>query len=242
MQTKESEIKRTTSVVRRSASDCQALLRAPFPPHTIQCRPLTVFQGRDGQTMGIAGWYVDARIVQERLDAVLGADGWYDNYEAFFEKKMISCKLSCRLGEEWVTKCDVGAESEQPDEGDRHKASFSDALKRAAVKFGVGRYLYYLPASFFPYNKERKRFDPEPVMPREYWPIPGMTDEGKDAKVSAEWRDMFIVKMAAAKDNGALEAVVSEIKDETKRAIYQDDMIKIRVAYKEYQDMMRRSR
>ena len=40
---------------------------------------------------------------------------------------------------------DVGAPSEQPDGGDRLKAAFSDALKRAAVKFGIGRYLYRLP-------------------------------------------------------------------------------------------------
>jgi hypothetical protein len=40
---------------------------------------------------------------------------------------------------------DVGGPSEQPDEGDRVKAAFSDALKRAAVKFGIGRYLYRLP-------------------------------------------------------------------------------------------------
>jgi hypothetical protein len=39
-------------------------------------------------------------------------------------------------------KEDVGGQSEQPDEGDRRKAAFSDALKRAAVKFGIGRYLY----------------------------------------------------------------------------------------------------
>jgi hypothetical protein len=40
-----------------------------------------------------------------------------------------------------LTKVDVGGPSEQPDGGDWLKAAFSDALKRAAVKFGVGRHL-----------------------------------------------------------------------------------------------------
>src|SRR5881275_1046881 len=56
------------------------------------------------------------------------------------------CRLRLRLGDEWVTKVDVGGPSEQPDGGDRLKAAFSDALKRAAVKFGIGRYLYRLPS------------------------------------------------------------------------------------------------
>ena len=34
-----------------------------------------------------------------------------------------------RLGDEWVTKVDVGGPSEQPDGGDRLKAAFSDVLK-----------------------------------------------------------------------------------------------------------------
>src|SRR5262249_21177403 len=45
-------------------------------------------------------------------------------------------------------KQDVGSPSEQEDEGDRTKAAFSDALKRAAVHFGVFRYGYRLPSQW----------------------------------------------------------------------------------------------
>jgi hypothetical protein len=63
--------------------------------------------------------------------------GWQDEYECLPDGSVV-CRLRLRLGDEWITKMDVGAPSEQPDEGDRRKAAFSDALKRAAVKFGIG--------------------------------------------------------------------------------------------------------
>jgi len=58
------------------------------------------------------------------------------------------CRLRIKLGDRWISKTDVGSPSEQPDVGDRLKAAFSDALKRAAVKFGIGRYLYRLSAQW----------------------------------------------------------------------------------------------
>ena len=69
------------------------------------------------------------------------------------------------IGDEWVTKMDVGGPSEQPDGGDRMKAAFSDALKRAAVKFGVGRYLYRLPSQWVDYDAHRKQFVRTPTLP-----------------------------------------------------------------------------
>ena len=64
-----------------------------------------------------------------------------------------------------MTKSDVGSMSEQPDGGDRMKAAFSDALKRAAVKFGVGRYLYRLTAVWADYDPMKKQFVQPPQLP-----------------------------------------------------------------------------
>jgi hypothetical protein len=77
----------------------------------------------------------------------------------------VVCRLRLRLGDEWITKMDVGGQSEQPDEGDRRKAAFSDALKRAAVKFGVGRYLYRLPQQWCDYDPQKKQFTRTPALP-----------------------------------------------------------------------------
>ena len=108
--------------------------------------------------------YIDARCVLDRLDAVVGADGWQDDYEVL-EDGAVVCRLRLRLAGEWVTKSDVGSESEQGDAGDRRKASFSDALKRAAVKWGIGRYLYRLPSQWLGWDVQKKRFTEQPRLP-----------------------------------------------------------------------------
>jgi hypothetical protein len=77
-----------------------------------------------------------------------------------------------RIRGEWVTKCDVGSPSEQPDAGDRLKAAFSDALKRAAVKYGIGRFLYRLPPVWCDYDPQTKQFTKTPQLPD--WVLKGM--------------------------------------------------------------------
>ena len=72
---------------------------------------------------------------------------------------------------------DVGGPSEQPDEGNRRKAAFSDALKRAAVKFGIGRYLYRLPSQWVDYDPQKRQFVrtpklPPSALPRRPLPVP----------------------------------------------------------------------
>lgn len=86
--------------------------------------------------------YIDARSVLERLDSVVGPDNWSDSYELLVERSFERdgkvqrlVEVRCRLTVLGITKEDVG-------EGDTLKGAYSDALKRAAVKFGIGRYLY----------------------------------------------------------------------------------------------------
>jgi hypothetical protein len=127
-------------------------LAAPFDPRDVKLKPQVV-QG----TRALAVTYVDARAVQDRLDAVFGVDGWSTKYTPLADGSVM-CDLSCRFGDEWVTKGDVGSLSAQPDAGDRVKAAFSDALKRAAVHFGVARYLYRLGGQWLDYDPVKKQF------------------------------------------------------------------------------------
>ncbi len=135
------------------------LLAEPFEVGEVKFKPAVVSGNR---AMALA--YVDARVVQDRLDNVLGAENWQDDY-AVLSDGSVTCKLRLRLGDEWVTKMDVGGPSEQPDGGDRMKAAFSDSLKRAAVKFGVGRYLYRLPAQWVDYDPHKRQFTKKPLLP-----------------------------------------------------------------------------
>lgn len=85
--------------------------------------------------------YITARTAANRLDDVLGPANWWDKYIPM--EKAVVCELTIRLADgTTVTKSDAGAYSDMPDEGDGEKAGFSDAFKRAAAKFGVGRHLY----------------------------------------------------------------------------------------------------
>jgi hypothetical protein len=85
--------------------------------------------------------YVTARTVMNRLDNVLGPENWWDDYIQL--ESSVVCVLSMRLPDGRVlTKQDAGARSQTGDEGVDDMGAHSDGLKRAAVKFGIGRYLY----------------------------------------------------------------------------------------------------
>lgn len=134
-------------------------LSAPFDQGEVKFKPQVVSGNR-----AMAICYVDARVIQDRLDDVLGVDGWQDDYEALPDGSVI-CRLRLKIGKRWIIKADVGGPSEQPDGGDRMKAAFSDALKRAAVKFGIGRYLYRAPAQWVDYDPQKKQFTQKPRVP-----------------------------------------------------------------------------
>jgi len=141
-------------------------LAAPFDPREVRYKPGVVSGNR-----ALALAFVDARVIQDRLDGVLGVTGWQDEYECLPDGSVV-CRLRLRIGDEWITKMDVGGQSEQPDEGDRRKAAFSDALKRAAVKFGIGRYLYRLPVQWVDYDSHKRQFVRTPTLPPFALPSP----------------------------------------------------------------------
>lgn len=85
--------------------------------------------------------YVTARVVMNRLDEVIGLENWWDEYTA--SDSSVQCRLTIRLPDgATVTKADAGAYAGMADDGDDDKSGYSDAFKRAAVKFGIGRFLY----------------------------------------------------------------------------------------------------
>jgi hypothetical protein len=97
------------------------------------------------KTKGKVGSYIDARAVMDRLDAVVGSDSWSTAYRIL---DPATKAVECQLTVDGVTKADVGYpnEAKDADNADKEplKAAYSDALKRAAVQFGIGRYIYSL--------------------------------------------------------------------------------------------------
>lgn len=166
-----------------AAGDVETLTRAlsaPFDVREVKFKPAVVSGNR-----ALALAYIDARVIQDRLDDVLGVAGWRDEYEVLPDGSVI-CRLHLKLGDEWITKVDVGGPSEQPDEGDRRKAAFSDALKRAAVKFGIGRYLYRLPSQWCDYDAHKKQFTRMPTLPPTALPRPALPARPAPRELSAK--------------------------------------------------------
>lgn len=116
-----------------------AALSAPFPEAAIHWRVQGKPFERNGKQSAMALAYLDARDVMDRLDAACGPENWQTEYHETAKGRLI-CKLSIRINDQWVTKSDGAGDTDVEGE----KGAISDALKRAAVSWGIGRYLYRL--------------------------------------------------------------------------------------------------
>lgn len=93
--------------------------------------------------------YQDARCAMNALDAEFGPMNWKNDYE------LIDNQLFSRISvwdddkKQWISKMDVGVESNT----EEIKGRASDAFKRAAVRWGLGRELYTAPFIWIPASK-----------------------------------------------------------------------------------------
>lgn len=123
-------------------------LAEPFDPFDIEWRPL-----KSGETGGkkwaLVFAYVTNRAIMERLDKVFGVGGWQNKFETQPDGGVlctIKAKIPIKDGQdyEWVSKQDGADKSDiEPTKG-----GISNAMKRAGVQWGIGRYLYQLEQTF----------------------------------------------------------------------------------------------
>jgi hypothetical protein len=136
--------------------DLFAALAAPFDPDEVKLR------SQAGRQLH----YVTARTIMNRLDDVLGPENWWDDFVPL--EHSVICRMTIRLPDgTTLTKSDAGGYAGMADPGDDDKSGFADAFKRAAVKFGVGRYLYRDGIPKFARESLKNRGDiaPQPVDP-----------------------------------------------------------------------------
>ena len=85
--------------------------------------------------------YKDARVDMSLLDEVVGSMRWQR------EHQLINGNLYCKVSiwddeiQQWISKCDVGTESNT----EATKGEASDSFKRARFNWGIGRELYTSP-------------------------------------------------------------------------------------------------
>lgn len=123
-------------------------LAAPFAVDDIEFRAGATDKEK---TKALALAYITSRAVMNRLDEVVGPANWKDEYRPGPDGGVI-CGLSLRLDGEWVCKWD-GAENTN---FEAVKGGLSDAFKRVAVKWGIGRYLYNTPDFWVPCHERGK--------------------------------------------------------------------------------------
>ncbi len=115
-------------------------LRAPFDAKDIEWRVQSATENNRGVKLLVLP-YLTSRSIMKRLDEVFGGF-WQSNFDLINvgNKEAFQCRLSIKIGEEWITRSDASEVSDI----EAVKGGHSNALKRAAVHWGIGRYLYEL--------------------------------------------------------------------------------------------------
>lgn len=124
-------------------------LEMPFDPRRLHWR---VGATNGDKTSGIALAYLDARDVMRRLDQVFPF-AWQCRYP-LSESGLLICEIGVKIGDQWLWRSNGAGDTQV--EAEKGKAS--DAFKRAAVMFGVGRYLYSLPNEWVAIKKQGRSY------------------------------------------------------------------------------------
>jgi hypothetical protein len=148
-------------------------LAAPFPADRISWR---VGSTTADKSRGMALAYIDARDVMERLDAVCGPGGWQRRHPHV--NGTTTCEIGVKVGDEWIWKSDGAGDTDVEAE----KGSLSTAFKRAAVNWGIGRYLYDLTS---PWVELEQRGRTSVIKDSEYGKLRNLLDQ-RTAQVRAE--------------------------------------------------------
>src|SRR5215469_11844378 len=143
-------------LTREQWDDIARQLSEPFDPRDVDFRVQGKANEQTGRAQVVA--YIDARAVQERLDAVVGAGNW-----SFDWQPLVIDKGEVMVAKGTVTICGVSkSDAGSASNFEQSLGAVSHCFKRAAVHWGIGRYLYNLPINWV--SVERSGRIPEPVL------------------------------------------------------------------------------
>lgn len=178
----------------------------PFPAADIEWR-ISRAGEKDGKMWAIVLAYVTNRAIMERLDNVVGPGNWKNQFDKGPDGGVI-CGISIRmrrieeivsdaevytmkgksstitgLNYEWVTKWDGAGNTDF----EAIKGGLSGSMKRAAVQWGIGRYLYNLDETFVNHDADGDH--------RDYI----ITDKQKKARKLMIWKSPELPEWALPK-------------------------------------------
>lgn len=106
----------------------------------IDIRGQSIKKSASGKVGVVLLLYKDARVDMNILDETFGIYGWQREHNVIDGNLYCTIKIKSDDGE-WISKQDVGIESNT----EKEKGQASDSFKRAAFNIGIGRELYTAP-------------------------------------------------------------------------------------------------
>ena len=123
-------------------------LRIPFSGEDIEWRIQQ--QGlSNGMPWALVLAYVTNRAIMDRLDDVVGPENWTNDFTSSPNGGVL-CTIGIKVEDDWIYKTDGANNTEI----EKVKGGLSNAMKRAGVQWGIGRYLYKLPTTFAKFESE----------------------------------------------------------------------------------------
>jgi hypothetical protein len=199
-------------------NDLLAKLSAPFASATVSWRPGPTNQDK---TRALALAYIDARDVQDRLDDVCGPFWQVRHHYCGGEK--LACDIGIKVGDregfliahidgEWIWRGDGAGASDVEAE----KGAFSDAFKRAAVRWGIGRYLYDVDAPWVAIEKKGNTYI---ILDNELARLRGLLERGARPTPAATRDATSAEPSRGPSSTGEAVKTLSQIRDRVMEAL-----------------------
>lgn len=115
----------------------------------IDCRIQSIGQNKTGAVGTTILLYKDARVDMNILDETVGAMNWQREHSVVNGNLYCTISIWDEVKERWISKSDVGTESNT----EKEKGQASDSFKRAGFNWGIGRELYSAPFVYIQLDK-----------------------------------------------------------------------------------------
>ena len=115
----------------------------------LDCRIQSIGQNKKGAVGTTILLYKDARVDMNILDETVGAMNWQREHSVVNGNLYCTISIWDEVKEQWISKSDVGTESNT----EKEKGQASDSFKRAGFNWGIGRELYSAPFVYIQLDK-----------------------------------------------------------------------------------------
>jgi hypothetical protein len=175
-------------------------LNKEFPQEELEWRVIRSGTNAKG-VWAIVAPYVQSRAIMNRLDSVVGPEGWQVKHHAY--QNGVITSLGIKVGDEWIWKDDGAGFTDV----ESFKGGISDGLKRAGVVWGIGRYLYDLPTPMFASFDDNGKYSAKIGDKYYKWNPPHIsestqTHEEAPESTPEQMKDIIVLKLKEAADNG----------------------------------------